>query len=134
MEKVILDTSVIVKWFIAEENSDQALRILQEIKNQKLKLIAPKIIILEVVNALFLGNNYPQEGILKALQDIEGLNPEWVNIGSLSNEVIVITTIQTKIAAYDAFFLALAETRKIPLITADKKHHPKKFSKYIQYL
>jgi len=134
MDKVILDTSIIIKWFVQEKDSGQALEIFKEVKKSSLKIVLPKIIILELINALLLGNDYTQEGVRKALDDINDLRPEWVLLDQLLIEDVVKMVSGNKIAAYDAFFIAVAENQKIPLITADKKHHLKKFSKYIQYL
>ena len=134
MDEVIIDTSVVIKWFVQEENSDKALKIFEKIKKNSLKIVLPQIIKLELINALLLGNNYTQEGAIKALSDVNDLRPEWVIFDSLLARQVIKIVSEHKIAAYDALFLALAEDRQISLITADQKHHQKKFSKFIKYL
>ncbi|MGB9760741.1 MAG: type II toxin-antitoxin system VapC family toxin [Thermoproteota archaeon] len=53
MSTVVVDASVIVKWFVEEENSDKAIKIRDKYIEGEIKLVAPKIITFEVLNALY---------------------------------------------------------------------------------
>jgi predicted nucleic acid-binding protein len=48
----ILDASVILKWFVDEESSDQALRIRDEFCRGEREIVVPDLLLLEVANAL----------------------------------------------------------------------------------
>jgi len=56
----VVDASVVVKWFVEEENSSKAIEIRDKYVNAELKLIAPEILLFEVLNALFY-KNYSQK-------------------------------------------------------------------------
>jgi predicted nucleic acid-binding protein len=134
MEKVVLDTSVVVKWFVEEKNSEKAVKLLKNYRDGQLKIIAPAIIGLELANALFFGASYKSELIKESLTAFYSLNFVLIPLGeSLIQEASEYME-KFKIGIYDALFIFLAEKEKIPLITADKKHHQKRFSKQIRYL
>jgi predicted nucleic acid-binding protein len=67
----VIDASVIVKWFVEEENSSKAMEIRDRYIGGELRLIAPEIIIFEVLNALYYKNLFSEDemkGIGEALQ------------------------------------------------------------------
>lgn len=134
MEKIVLDTSVVVKWFVEEKGSREALRFLEDYQEGKLEIIAPKIIGLELANALFFGAGYKDEVLKNALTAFYSLNLSFVPLSEFFIQGAREYMEKFKIAIYDALFIALAEARKIPLVSADRKHHQKRFSKRIAHL
>ena len=133
-KKVVLDTSVLIKWFIQEDDSNEALKLLEEIKSGTVRLVLPQVVLLELINALFWGNKYAEEGILKAISDLNDLHPEIVIFDFQLAKEVVRNVVGFKIATYDALFLALAQQKQIPLITADRKHHLREYSPLVRYL
>ncbi|MGB9707080.1 MAG: type II toxin-antitoxin system VapC family toxin, partial [Microgenomates group bacterium] len=134
MEKVVLDTSVVVKWFVEEKDSQKALNFLEEYRQGKLKLLAPQIVGLELANALFFGAGFKGKILEKALSAFYNLG---ITLVPLSEELVKESAVYSekfKIAAYDALFIVVAEKEKCFLVTADKKHHQKSFSPRIKYL
>src|SRR3990167_5250253 len=119
-KKVVLDTSVLIKWFIQEDDSNEALKLLEEIKSGTVRLVLPQVVLLELINALFWGNKYAEERILKAISDLNDLHPEIVIFDFQLAKEVVRNVVGFKIATYDALFLALAQQKQIPLITADR--------------
>ncbi|MBI4999742.1 type II toxin-antitoxin system VapC family toxin [Candidatus Gottesmanbacteria bacterium] len=134
MDKAILDTSIIIKWFLQEEDSDRALNLLDKIKNQSLEAITPSIVFLELTNALFFSGHPTLEATQKAIRDFSSLGLEIITPDIPLIEKTISQMFKWDIASYDALFITLAEEIKVPLITADKKHHKKRFSKWIKYL
>src|SRR3989344_5459850 len=53
MEKIVVDSSVVVKWFVEEEKSQKARALLSKHEDELVTLYAPDNIILEVLNGLF---------------------------------------------------------------------------------
>jgi predicted nucleic acid-binding protein len=53
MQSLVVDASVVVKWFVDEENSDKAIRIRDKYIDGEISVMAPDIIIFEVLNALY---------------------------------------------------------------------------------
>lgn len=134
MDKVILDTSVVVKWFVDESDSDKAQDIIRKQKKKEIQIILPDIVLLELINALYYSEKYSQENITKAIEVMSKLK---IVYKSLNNSLLLNVSslvIRNKIQSYDALFIALAEQEKCPLITTDHKHHRKEISKMIRYL
>lgn len=134
MEKVILDTSVILKWYVQETQSEKANLLLEKYKQGSLSIFIPDIVSLELANALYFGARYKGKILEEILTSFYKLD---LFVIPLSESVIWGTSKvmeKLSIAIYDALFIYLAEQKQIPLITADKKHHQKKFSKMIKYL
>lgn len=50
--KVVVDASIVVKWFLEEEFSDRALRLRDDYINRVIVIIVPSLLEYEVLNAL----------------------------------------------------------------------------------
>lgn len=131
MGKVVLDTSVVMKWFSTEGNRKQALKILKEIVKGKMTLVEPELIFYEAINALWFGKRFTTREINRIISEFTFLKPEIVPLDSHLLATILRLIDKFPVTVYDASFIALAEEHQIPLITADTKHHQKTFSKCI---
>jgi predicted nucleic acid-binding protein len=121
----ILDSSVIFKWFSYEneKNVDKALSILDMYRENKLEIIIPELVIYEVSNALRYNNNFSSIETRKIISTL--INME-LNMIGLSNRVIDSTiriAYEENITIYDAVFISLSNVMKIPLISANPRHH-----------
>jgi len=52
MERIVIDASVVVKWFVDEEGSEGALAIRKKYAEGEAEIIAPELILFEALNAL----------------------------------------------------------------------------------
>ena len=50
--EVVIDASVIVKWFVAEKGSDYALKLRDMYISGEIKIAAPELLLYEVLNAV----------------------------------------------------------------------------------
>ena len=130
--EVVLDSSVVVKWFSTEIKTEDALRLRDSYTQGSLKLTVSEVLIAEVANALRYKPDYDTEKLRKAVVSLLGLR---LNIAHLS-EPIVIRTVEIayegKVTFYDALPVAIAEHRKTVCVTSDeatqyKKLQPKKY-------
>jgi predicted nucleic acid-binding protein len=133
MRQIVLDTSVIVKWFSNESNSDKAVLLLQLIADEKISLVIPDICLAEIANALRYNNDFTQAKTQKAIKYFLQLNPAIEPINTIINNAI-IKAYKNDLAIYDASFIALAEVKDILIITSDYKHHKKEISKNLIWL
>lgn len=133
MREVVLDTSVVVKWFAQEKNSDKAATLLNEIVKSKLHPILPEIILAEIANALRYNKNFQKEETEEIINKFLQLEVSFVPIEKIIQETIA-TAYQLNLAIYDTLFVTLAEQLDIVLITADYLHHKKEYSKRIYWL
>lgn len=119
-KQVVIDSSVVVKWFDEkEENSSQAMRILEVFVGGRIEVIIPDLLFYEVGN-IFL-KKWPTESykMKKSLDKLWRL--PWVLMPlrkSLLDRTLEIAD-QCKATFYDALFLATAESTGAELVTAD---------------
>jgi len=116
---LIIDASVAVKWFLNEENSDIAINLKNSFLKGELILIAPDLIILEILNALRY-NRQKKDELIRANKDVLELN---LNLIKINNELLMKTienSIKYNITVYDALYVTLAQVHGTFLITADK--------------
>jgi len=118
----VLDASVSAKWFTQHEEADRdralALRALHV--SGRCSLVVPEFSLLEVVNAVRYSARAEEADAVKALGLLELLRLEVV---SLDWELLRLATAIAwayRVALYDAAYVALAEQRGFPLLTADE--------------
>lgn len=129
----IADASVILKWFIKENNRTEALKLKQDFLNNKIELGIPTLAYYEVNN--YTVRTKPMEALfflsqLFMLQMIEfGITLE------NSSKSMEITGKFAKISFYDAAYHALAIQNNGTFITADENYYKKaKSLKHIRLL
>jgi predicted nucleic acid-binding protein len=117
---LIVDASVALKWFLKDETQwIEAKALLDEPEG----LIAPELIIAEVCNAAWRGvraNRMLQEqaeGIARSLPNLFTL---LVPTSGLAEQAVVMSG-RLDHPVYDCFYLALADARHVPLVTADAR-------------
>lgn len=117
----LLDTSVAVKWFIREEDSEKAADLRHAHGRAELLLHAPDILLMELTNALRYSPLVSAEQIPQALRLFPGLGITIIpfDLDALISSVTL--SLDHDLAIYDSYFLALAQALEIPLITADRK-------------
>ena len=118
---IILDASVIVKWFSEEEHTDIALEIRERIRIGKEKVIVPDLLLYELANALKYNPNFDASDVSDALTSIFDMD---INIVTPIPETInsaIKLGFQYNITVYDAFYIALARETELIYITADKR-------------
>lgn len=113
---LVVDSSVVLKWYVAEPGSDRAAELIGD------ELVAPDLIVAEVVNALWkkvrrgeIGTRQTQD-VLPHLAEAVMLAP----FRSLASRALD-AALELGHPAYDGFFLTLAEELEIELITADRR-------------
>lgn len=119
---VILDTSVVYKWFAKnEEDSLLALSILQKHVNGQEKIIVPGLILYELANAWVTKKAIPSARIKTNLKDLQeaGLGIESSTFDLIAKAVTFAK--KYNVTVYDAIYAVLAKEKGCKLITADKK-------------
>jgi predicted nucleic acid-binding protein len=120
-EAALLDTSVVVKWFVPEEHSEKALSLRRAQVNRELQLYAPEVLLMELANALRYTSEFSAREITGALETPFELNILILPFSLDALNSAVTLSLEHDLAVYDAYFLALAQAMEIPLITADRK-------------
>jgi len=120
MSVVILDASVVIKWFVPEVHGDAALRVLDSDD----EFIAPDHLFAETANAIRKGVRRreitPEEGRDLISQIDEEAEIELISCRTLADDAYGIA-LMYGLSVYDAMYVALAIQRDTRLITADDR-------------
>ena len=115
----VVDASVLVKWFMEEEDRDRALALRQLHTSRRSAIFVSELTFLEILNAIRYSSK-SKEGdgaeALHVLQDLRlQVKPTDFDLLRKANAIAWAY----KITIYDALYVALAEQVGYPLITAD---------------
>ena len=118
----VLDTSVVVKWFLAEEQSDPALIYLNRLTSGDARVAAPSSLPYELANVFWVRR---RDG-LSAKESAEMWEDFSLLPLSLADGFELLPRALTlahehEVSPYDAAFVALAEELGCDFVTADRK-------------
>jgi predicted nucleic acid-binding protein len=132
---LVLDASVILKWFLEEEYSDVALKIRENFYREICRIIEPDFLLYEFVNVLRYNPVYTEEDVIKAVNSLIETDIDIVLPTVELLEVAVNIAKKYDVTTYDAIYIALAKLISGVYVTADKKLYEKvkelKFVKFI---
>lgn len=118
--ELVLDASIILKWALLEENSEQARAYRMQAFRKEIIIHATELVFFEVGNILVM-KQFPQEMTIALMQDIY-MTP--LTMHPLRQDLSV-STIQlaraTRTTFYDSSYVALAQHLGCPFVTADEK-------------
>jgi predicted nucleic acid-binding protein len=136
---LVVDASVVAKWFLAEDGSPAARRLI----SPRRKLIAPELVGVELANVIWkrvqreeLDSDNAGE-ILADFQQVAVHSLEIVASGPYLPAALSVA-MATGRTIYDCLYLSLAMNRQTRLITADKRFAQalsgSPFSKFVRML
>lgn len=116
-----VDASIVFKWFNeSEEQSEQALVLLDAHLTKSDPILAPDILFYEVANALTMKSSLKASKIKESLMILRDYSLTTVKPESDLLIKASILTRQYKVSVYDAVYAVLAKEKGCDLITADK--------------
>lgn len=127
MLKLVVDSSVIVKWLHQEEEQflNQADQIIQDAQHGSVILLAPELAKYEVGNALLLSKKITADQAKISLGTLYSLPIQFIaQSENAANETYRMAQ-QANITYYDASFIALAKQENATLVTDNSKHQGK---------
>ena len=104
-DRVVVDSSVVIKWFVAEPFTDQAHEILDSYESGALSLLVPDLLFAEVANVVW------------KKQRLQGLDV--TPCASLLTAAHQIAVAHAR-SVYDAIYPALSLREQCPFVTADR--------------
>ncbi len=123
MEKqktLVIDASVMVKWFLNEEYSDKARLIKSDLEKGDISIIVPEFLFLEIINSLKY-NKVKEKNILAANKILFEAGFTVVRLNDAIISKTIENSIKHNITVYDALYVTLAQIHGTFLITADKE-------------
>ena len=127
--EIVLDSSVVVKWFSTEIKSVEALKFLDSYIQGSVELTVSEILFCEVGNALRYKPDYDIQKWKIALAQLFNLR---MKVTHLTEGLIIRTgeiAYEGKVTFYDALPVAIAEHKKTVCITADEETQYKKLQR-----
>lgn len=121
----VVDSSVVVKWFLPEPSHLEAVRLLRSYREQEVQLLAPALLMSEVSNVFckrFRRGELSASEVNQAFRLLKIYSPVLVADAEVLDEAVVLA-MATGRAVYDCLYLALALSHNCDLITADRKFH-----------
>ena len=122
MTPVVLDTGVMVKVYVVEQDSSKATALLREASEGRYRLAAPDFMAIEFGNVLW---KYVRRTVLseeeawQALGDFPHDRIEWLPAHLLLKDALRFA-LEYDIAVYDGAFMAGAERLAVDLVTSDE--------------
>ena len=119
--KYVMDSSVMVKWVLAEPDSDRALRLRDNLRNSFHDLISPEIFTVEASHALTRAERQGRIAIGQArtlFVDILTTPPRSFPFQPFLLRAIDISSTM-RVGVYDCIYVALADQEQCELVTAD---------------
>jgi predicted nucleic acid-binding protein len=123
VSRFVLDASVALRWFLNDPVPEYAAHVRQLILDGD-RAIVPAIWTIEMVNSLVYAErkgNITPAAVDERLANIEELLDSYIDIQSvgISARNALIASRNSGLTAYDAAYLDLAQSEKIPLSTLD---------------
>lgn len=122
VEKIVPDTSVILKWYLQHERlAEQAMSLRDAYFNGQSHMIAPDFMVVEFANILGHQLEMTNEEVKATVQGLLDMGFEWIKPEkSLMDSAIGIAR-NFNLTVYDALFVSLAKSHQARFITADEK-------------
>lgn len=119
-QKEVVDASVIVKWFLNEEKTNEAIESIKKNIRKEITIIVPELLFLEVLNTLRFKEKDKEklDEVNKSLWSMQ-LLIEHTNQFILEKAIDI--SIKYNLTLYDALYAALSHIHGCPLITNDEK-------------
>lgn len=129
----VIDASVAVKWFLPESHSDKAHALLNAFRHEGLSLIAPDLIVPEVVNTLWKQSVRRSEISLtearESCADFLALEVRVHPSARIAEQAFHFAAEENH-SVYDALYIVLALERGCEFITADQRVVSKLYRKF----
>jgi len=119
--KIVVDASVVVRWFVEERYSKEALIIRDSFIEGLVDIIAPSLLYFEVLNALKYSGAFGEDELKKVARILEDYQFTIYELNGAYAEKAVEIAMRKGITIYDASYVALALIEEAELYTADEK-------------
>lgn len=124
VEKMIIDSSVALKWYLpGEDNADDADRLAVDFFNGRAELFVPTLFDYEIINVIKVAvarNRISDLEAQSAIARFQALKIHRRSFFPLQNRTFRLAVSYQR-SVYDAAYLALAETLGLDFYTGDKR-------------
>ncbi|MEO8511316.1 MAG: type II toxin-antitoxin system VapC family toxin [Chloroflexota bacterium] len=118
---LVVDASVAIAIVLHEQLGDRLHRLLIRRARDGDPLIVPNTIWVEVVNVLARRYRQSADEILESVATLDGLSFRTIDAGRVGLLSVIEAVVTHRLTAYDAVYLALAESSDADLLTLDQE-------------
>lgn len=119
-QKKIVDSSVILKWFANEKDSDKAINLRNQHIDGEIIIVVPELAFMEILNALRY-KKLEQSVLDKANQDLWKIQLEIFYLDEFLLNKAINASLTYNLSIYDAIYAALAQIHGTQLVTEDEE-------------
>jgi predicted nucleic acid-binding protein len=116
---LVVDASIVVKWFVPEHDSASALKLRDAHKNGRITLFAPDLMPYELANALRYRAALSEADLKSAIESLFELDLTLITPSAKSISRTTSLARKLDVSVYDATYLELSETLECQVITSD---------------
>jgi len=120
-ERIVVDASVLVKWFVDEEGSEEALRIRRKYVEGEAEIIAPELIVFEALNTLRYKGLFTAQEVKRISEAIDAYAFDLRALRGQYAAHALDAAYENDITLYDASYVSLASLEGAQMYTADRK-------------
>lgn len=117
MSEIVVDTSVIIKWYVPEQHHEQARALRDAYLDGKFDLVAPALMPFEAINALKYSGHYEGERLEEASKSLPEYGIDLIPLNKTGPIAEIANNLDVTI--YDAAYIALAQKLDTKAYTAD---------------
>ena len=123
MDKIVVDSSIVIKWFVTEPLSDAAHRVLNSYQSGAITFLAPDLLNAEVGNIIWKKHRFHGLAKTDAEQIIDAFRELTIEFAATSEllENAFRLAVEHERTVYDSLYLALSEREQCPYVSADEK-------------
>jgi predicted nucleic acid-binding protein len=118
---IVADASVIVKWFVEEDYTKNALKIRKDYMSGTIDIWSTQLMPFEVLNALRYNQHLGQEEVGKASRSLSKFKVALYPILDEIAELSIQDALRYGLSVYDSSYLALSKFFDKEMYTADEK-------------
>ncbi len=125
MKDLVVDSGIAVKWFIQEDDSDEAQVILDHYRAEKISFLAPALIYAEFGNIIWkklVFQGLDSNDASLAIQKFKSISFVLTPTSVLFDTAFQIA-VKYKRSFYDSLYLALSVKENCEFVTADEKFY-----------
>lgn len=136
MEKktLILDASVIIKWYFEEQDSEKAIRIRDLYRNYIIEIIVPDLLYYEITNAIRFNRNITAREKIRIIKNLFEINLETKVLDTQDFIDALNSADKYDTTIYDTIYYILAKKLNGKYITADQDFYSKVNDKNVELL
>ena len=120
--QLVLDTSVVIKWFRQGEIlAEQALALRTAYFDGHIQVAVPTLLAYELTNVLRHKDDLTTAQVEEAVQSLFDMGLEWRSPSAAVMRRAAVIARESDTTVYDAAFAALAESLEATFVTADER-------------